>query len=378
MTKTTWRVPLPSVSPGTQRHLLVHRYGGDQGPKAYFQAALHADEIPGMLVLHHLQELLDRADAANRVLGQVVLVPAANPVGMGQRILGRHIGRYEAMGGDNFNRGHSNLSEQVVSRVKSALGDDPSENIRMIRAAALVVLSERSVVSEVGALRLALWRLAVDADLVFDLHCDFDAVLHMYTHDDCWDQAEALHCQIGSEATLLARSSGGEPFDEAFSGLWQHLRERFPKHPIPFACMSTTLELRGEADVSDESAEGDACNLFRYLQRRGVIEGDPGPLPVAKCHATPLSGLDYLKAPRAGVIVYHKKPGDPVSKGELVAELVDPMAESPESARTPVNSTVTGVMMSRACSRLARPGQNIATLAGAEPLEHRIGLLLSD
>jgi hypothetical protein len=262
--------------------------------------------------------------------------------------------------------------------VENALGDDPAEHVRVIRAAALAVLSERPRVAEIDALRLALWRLAVDADLVFDLHCDFEAVLHLYTHDDCWEQAQALHCQIGSEVTLLARVSGGDPFDEACTGLWQRLRERFPERPIPFACMATTVEFRGEADVSDEIAAVDAANLLRYLQRRGVIEGDPGPLPAARCEATPLSGLDYLQAPRAGLIVYQKKPGDPVSKGERVAEIVDPMAEHPEGARIAVQSTVDGVMMARLSSRLARPGQNIATIAGAEPLEHRTGLLLSD
>jgi predicted deacylase len=378
MTKTTQRIPLPSVSPGTERHLLVHRYGTESGPKAYFQAALHADEIPGMLVLHHLQRLLNQADAEDLILGQVVLVPAANPVGLGQQFLGKHTGRYEAMGGGNFNRGFSDISDAVGNRIAAELDNVPETNVRLIRSAALAALSERNGGSEIDALRLALWRMAVDADLVFDMHCDYEAVLHLYTHDDCWDQAEALHCQLGSEVTLLARVSGGEPFDEVFTGLWQRLRERFADHPIPFACMSTTLEFRGQADVSDDLAAADALNLYRYLQRRGVVEGDPGPLPAAKSQPTPLTGLDYLPAPTAGVIVYHKRPGDAVRQGELVAEIVDPMAEADSHARAPVHSTVDGVLMARQSTRLARPGQSVATVAGAEPLEHRSGLLLGD
>ena len=48
-------IPLGADRPGTQRTLLVHRYGDpDARPKAYLQAALHADETPALLVAHHL------------------------------------------------------------------------------------------------------------------------------------------------------------------------------------------------------------------------------------------------------------------------------------------------------------------------------------
>src|SRR3546814_5615348 len=49
------RLPLLTASPGTSRELVVHRFGqAGARPKVYLQAALHADETPGLLVLHHL------------------------------------------------------------------------------------------------------------------------------------------------------------------------------------------------------------------------------------------------------------------------------------------------------------------------------------
>ena len=63
MVKTVSRIPLLAPAPGTARTLVAHRYGEvGARPKAYLQAALHADEVPGMLVLHHLSRLLDAAD----------------------------------------------------------------------------------------------------------------------------------------------------------------------------------------------------------------------------------------------------------------------------------------------------------------------------
>ena len=64
MTRQTRRLPLMSSAPGGSRHLLLHSYGLPEArPKAYIQAALHADEIPGLLVQHHL---LRRLDAVRR------------------------------------------------------------------------------------------------------------------------------------------------------------------------------------------------------------------------------------------------------------------------------------------------------------------------
>jgi len=63
MSKSIERIALPVVSPGTVRHLTIHRYGKrDARPKAYLQAAVHADETPGLLVQHHFIRMLDEAE----------------------------------------------------------------------------------------------------------------------------------------------------------------------------------------------------------------------------------------------------------------------------------------------------------------------------
>ena len=50
------RIELIRPQMGTARALTVRRYGtSGKGPKAYLQAALHADELPGVIALHHLE-----------------------------------------------------------------------------------------------------------------------------------------------------------------------------------------------------------------------------------------------------------------------------------------------------------------------------------
>jgi predicted deacylase len=61
--KTILTLPLPQQSPGTSRHVKLHRWGEPgASPKIYIQAALHAGEIPPLLVAQHLIGLLDAAD----------------------------------------------------------------------------------------------------------------------------------------------------------------------------------------------------------------------------------------------------------------------------------------------------------------------------
>lgn len=372
MTRKTTRIPLTVMSPGTARAITVHRWGAvGARPKTYFQAGIHADEIPGMLTLHHLTRLLDEADARGNIIGEVVVVPFANPIGLNQRYEGDLLGRYEFRGGGNFNRNYPRLDEAIGDRVEGQLGAEAVANVALIRAAFLAEVEALTPRNEIEAQRKTLMGLAGDADLVFDLHCDSEAVLHLFIGTHLWPEMADLSAQLGSRATMLEIDSGGGSFDEAFSRPWWTLSQRFgDEFPIPFACLSSTVELRGTADVGDHLNAGDADNLFRYLQRRGVVAGDPGALPDALCDATPLAGIEYHSAPHAGIVNYRFEPGDMVEAGDTVAEIIDPDADDPATARTPLVSTIDGVLVGRHLMKFCLPGERVCRVSGAEPLEH--------
>jgi uncharacterized protein len=381
MPATTDRIFLPAPAPGTQRTLLVHRYGVPGArPKAYFQAALHADEIPGLLVAQHLLRGLERADAEGRMTGEVVVVPVANPIGLSQHLNGRLLGRFDAESTGNFNRGFPDLTSAALDRLRGTLGADPTANVARIRETLRAVWAEQRAVREAETLKLALLGLAIDADFVFDLHCDGEALLHLYASR--WQTAEArdLGAELGAATLLLEEEPGGNPFDEACAGPWWKLRAALAAEgPVPLACFATTVELRGQADVNDADAAGDAAALLRFLQRRGVIAGEPGPPPESRCEPTPLEGVDVLTAPATGVLVYPKPLGVWVNTGELVAEVVDPLGEPPGAARISIYSNTSGLLFARAAERLVRPGQKFCKVAGQVPLSYRqAGKLLGD
>ena len=113
---------LPWSTAGTERRLSVFRFGS--GPrKAYIQAALHADELPGMRVAVELKQRLLELEQQGRLNGVIELVPVANPIGLGQMFQATHQGRFDLASGQNFNRDFPALAELVAPQLEG-VGDE--------------------------------------------------------------------------------------------------------------------------------------------------------------------------------------------------------------------------------------------------------------
>lgn len=367
------RIDLAGPAPGTRHTVTVHRFGRSGArPKAYIQGGIHADELPALLCLSHLVPRLAKADHAGAVSGEVIVVPAANPIGLAQAVNGQQLGRVALDGSGNFNRRWPDLPALVAAALDGPLSPtDHAANVARIRATVRAVVADLPDASTPDSLRKQLLGLCVDADICLDVHCDLDAVLHLYVGESLWPALADLSAEIGSRATLTSDRSGGGPFDETVGGIWWRLAEQHPDAAIPPACQSATIELRGQADTDDAIAAGDAAALFRFLQRRGLVAGDPGPPPDPVCAASRLDATDIVQAPVPGIICYRVAPGATVRAGDVIAEILDPMADDPARARVPVRTGATGLVISRRLLKLARAGDALAKVAGTDPLASR-------
>jgi predicted deacylase len=358
--------PLLGASLGSQRVLTSFHFGTQgaaTGPKVYIQASLHAEELPGMLVAHHLYALLSSAEAAGQLVGEVVLVPAANPMGLAQRINHKPSGRFELDSAENFNRHYPDFAQALLPSVRPLLGADAQANVATVRRAMGDYLARWTPSTELQSLRHALLSLAFDASVVLDLHCDSESVLHFFTEEACWPAAEPLTRYLQCQAILLAKKSGSNPFDECLSGVWWQLSDALAGSglPLPQACLSATVELRGEADVSHDLARSDALAIYAYLQHIGAISGAPLPLPAAQCQATPLAGSETLHAPAAGVVVFAAQVGQLLQVGDLVAEVIDPVNQQTHR----VLAGVAGPLYARIRDRYVHAGNELGKIAGA-------------
>ncbi len=369
MTHRIERLPLAAGTPGTRREVMLHRFGAPGArPKAYFQAAIHADEIPAILAAHHLVRRLIEAEADGAVLGEVVVVPFANPIGLDQQVNATHLGRHELNGGGNFNRNWPDLFPAAAEKVAGKLTGSEETNVALIRAALTEVVAEMTPLTQLDSLRQVLAGQAVDADLVFDLHCDDDALMHFFVIPQNWPLASNIAAELGCRAVMLSEDSGGSSFDETYSMPWVKLAQQNPDHPIPAACVASTVEFRGRRDVNDRFAEADAGALFRGLQRHGILDGDPGPLPEPLCEPTPLAGCEFVKAPAPGVLSYEVELGERVAKDQVIAWLIDPAAEDPNAARRAIRAGTEGMVLSRRDRLYVQPGDTLSKVVGREPL----------
>jgi hypothetical protein len=299
----------------------------------------------------------------------------ANPLGLAQRLDHKPMGHFDLDTSENFNRHYPNLAKAVWPAIEGTLGDDPLANVCTVRRLIGEHLRQWAPATELASLRRTLLLLAHDADFVLDLHCDCEAVMHFYSEEACWPPLEPLARFLGSEAILLAKNSGSSPFDECLSGAWWQLNEAMTAAgqawPLPQACCSTTIELRGEADVSHAWAAGDAHAIVKFLQHTGVLACDIAPeIPAFKCQPTPMAGSESLSAPVPGLVVFAGQVGQVMQVGDLVAEIINPLTGQTHR----VLAGVDGTLYARIRDRYITTGGELAKIAGAKPF--RTGELL--
>ncbi|MBW7920985.1 MAG: hypothetical protein H3C51_02670 [Rubellimicrobium sp.] len=185
---------------------------------------------------------------------------------------------------------------------------DAAANVALVREAALAALDEQPARTEFDHLRIALMRLSIDADYCFDLHCAGESPHYVYCDDDAAGLATEFSAQMGSAATFVhAWMERDRPFSAAVGQLWAQVARALGPEAggaVAQPGLTGTVELHGSRDVDDGLAAADAHNLLRYMMRRGIVAGDPGPLPETRVRPLPISACDHGYAPCTGIIAY--------------------------------------------------------------------------
>jgi predicted deacylase len=370
-------VPLRADTPGTVTEFTYYVVGPANAPeKVHLQAALHADEHPGTMVLHHLLPMLRQADDQGRLRARFTVMPAVNPLGLGQQSLRHHIGRYDTNTGVNFNRRWPDLFTAVRTQLSGRLGDDEVFNVNLIRTAVARWIDAQQPRTAAEQLRLLVLREAHDAEFVLDLHCDDDSLIHIFTSPELMPELQDLADWMGAAATLTAADSGGGSFDEVLPQLYRKVAQAHPGKPVPMASAAATLEYRGQADVFDTTGADDARRLWGFLCGRNLIDADAGEPPPRAAEATPLEATEFVRTDRPGLVAYRVELGERVRKGQPVADLI--ARDGPEAfmARTPILAGTDGFVLSRRLLKYAPRGTSIMKIVGTAVLPSRKGAYL--
>lgn len=320
-------------TPNVEWRIPVLRFAGrrpDAAPHAYLQAALHGDELPGVAVAHVLAEKLRAAEIRGDILGDVTLIPHANPIGAAQSLFADNQGRYDVATRVNFNRAHPVLTAPDAA----ALLDDAAPVPADVR------------------LKHRLVRRALSAEIVLDLHCDEEALPYIYFHAALWPAARDLAAALATEVVLLWDGDGGAAFEEAA------LAPHMPNHA---GRVVATVEFRGNRDVERHLAEADAEGLMRFLAGRGVVEGTP-PAPHWDGVVAPLEHVEMLRAPVGGAVIYDVPLGAHVEAGARIASILARPGEP--GGAFDVHTPQAGIVLSRRDRRMLRRGDDLAKIVG--------------
>ncbi len=325
---------------GVSYELTVFRFKGSSrnAPTAYIQAALHAGELPGVVAVHALMPKLRAAEAEGRILGDITIVPAANPIGRAQYHFGEVQGRFHLGTRTNFNRDFPLL-------------DRPDKK-------ALPPLNPASTADT--RLKRLLVSLSVGHDIVLDLHCDDEGVPYLYVPSQLWPAMKDCAAAMGVDAVILWEGPSGAAFEEAAF----HPYLNMPPEEAGFdRRVVTTVEYRGLRDVESSYAKSDAEGIYRLLAARGVIADEKAARPRKFTGiAAPIGNVEMISMPRGGAILFHIEPGQRVRKGAKLATIVHTPGE-PDGA-IDVHAPQAGYILTRISRRSGRAGDDIIKLIG--------------
>jgi len=334
---------LPGDTPGSAYSLRVLRFRGSDpsAPRAYLQAALHGEEVPGTAALHGLVPKLAAAEASGRLRGDVTILPYANPIGLSQELFGAPIGRFGFATRTSFNRDFPLLDAGVPASLVAAL-DAP-------------ILAEKR-------LKAHLLRLSAEADIVLDLHCDDEGLPYLYIHNKLWPGMRDLATASGARAVLIWEGSSDAAFEEAAFHPHAALAAN---DPALDRLAVSTVEFRGIADVAPDTAAQDADGLLAFLTMRGVVDGPLPARPDFDGPVTPLDHVEMLRTPVGGAILYAVAPGTSVRAGDLIATILTAPGEP--GGTVEIRAPQDGLILTRRTRRVAQAGDDLAKLLGSRP-----------
>jgi predicted deacylase len=286
-------LPILQLASGDYLSLQVYHFRGDRpGKKAYLQSNLHGCEISGNAVLHELINFLQSLDRT-QLEGEVVIVPACNPMAMNARSHHFSSGRYNPYDGRDWNRIFWDYHK--VSHDLDEIARDFCElEVETIRKEYLKLiqttfnrhhdnLDSASGVPLHKRYRYLLQSLCLDANYVIDCHSSSNRTIdYFYCFHDREESAKYFLIDLG----IFLESYDGYTFDEAFLKPWLALEKALAKQgrKIIFDLESWTLELGGGMEVNSQSVAKGVRGIKNYLAGKKMLTISGFPLAETHQH----------------------------------------------------------------------------------------------
>lgn len=308
---------------GRNMQVPVYRMSsGLPGPTVYIQSSIHGAEVQGNVVIYQLIQQLRE----HTVAGEIILVPNCNPVGTNIKAGEYTLGRFDPVNGTNWNRGYFYNEARVREFAAQVTSSAPAEIKPQFKAFWRQAIEDK-LASPWGLglaqqLNLKLQRLAVEADIVLDLHNGPVSTRHIYIPEYAREVAPWFnipHC------IFIPNVFAGALDEATFCPWWtlqDCLSERFGQQ-VHLGVEAMTLEMGSQEVIDFNEGRTDANSILSYLGQRGVLPACPHQPQAMTRYGVALSDYKTLFTDFGGMVEYLAKPGTAVSAGEPLARVLN-------------------------------------------------------
>ncbi|WP_394131572.1 succinylglutamate desuccinylase/aspartoacylase family protein [Shewanella maritima] len=341
MTKATRsEVQVGELATGQALTVPLFTFQGEscEAPSVYIQANVHGAEVQGNAVIYQLMQMLEGYD----IVGDIKLIPLANPLGINQKSGEFTLGRFDPITGVNWNREYYDHDVDIADWYQQHQHLDNQALIASFKSLLLASCQARLNnawgISTGHRLAVTLQSMAHQADIVLDLHTGPKSCKHLYCPE--YDMAAAKFFSI-PYTLVIPKEFGGAMDEAAFCPWWQLAdvakqsgRALALDHGVPVSAF--TLELASQERIDLADAKEDALGILAYLSHRGVIKNkvQPADMPRYGCY---LAHYRKFYAPQSGMVEYTAKLGEPLVAGEPLVHLLRVEDYGSDNALLPVS-----------------------------------------
>jgi len=289
-----------------------------KAPKAYLQASLHGAELQGNAVIFHVLDALQKTPP----LGEVIIVPHANPIGGNHKVGEYTQGRFDPITGENWNRAYFYDDSWIAEFVAAHQDQTDVSLFDAFRQRLITQLTTRLAgptwqVSRAQRMTWTLQSLAHEADCVLDLHTGSVATDYLYAPYYAQAAAQYFH---QSHILLMPNGFGGALDEATFCPWWtlvEHLQQQGRNVTCPVD--SFTVELGSQEVMDFAHAEFQAYGILSYLSHKGVLPADHYLPEAIERHECDIADYAIFYAPYGGLYEWFIEPGEGFVKGQTIA-----------------------------------------------------------
>ncbi len=289
-----------------------------KAPKAYVQSSVHGAELQGNAVIFQLLKALQNTPP----LGDVILVPHANPIA-GNHKAGEYTqGRFDPITGENWNRTYFYDDSWIADFAQHYQGQPVAAIFAAFRQRLVTQLISKLDgptwhVSRCQRITWTLQSLAHEADCVLDLHTGSVATDYLYAP---YYAKAATTCFHQPHIVMIPNRFAGA-LDEAIFCPWWNLVECLQKLGIKVECPvdSFTLELGSQEVMDLAHAEYLSHGILCYFSAKGIFPADLYQSEVIDRYYCDLADYTIFYAPYGGLYEWLIKPGEAFIQNQAIA-----------------------------------------------------------